>query len=133
MVILSDVLDDFINVLKQDAHFKEYKILKAYPYITKPTRLSKVILCISLGEVNGDSIGVGDNYIYGNYKINIDIFVPFSMGANSISKIFNNIIDTCSDNLPISISTSEITADGTTLCFTARCSLAFNNLLSLGA
>lgn len=132
MVILSNVVDDFINKLKQDAHFKNVKIIKAYPYVAKPTRLSKIVLCLSLAEISADSCAIGDSCIYGDYKIDVDIFVPYKMGADSIGEVFSNIINACNDNLPISISTNNISNDRQTLCYTAKCSLVFNDALDIG-
>ncbi len=132
MVILSNVVDDFINKLKQDAHFENIKIIKAYPYVAKPTRLSKIVLCLSLAEISADNCSVGDNCIYGDYKIDIDIFVPYKIGADVISDVFSNIVNACNDNLPIGISTNNIKNDRDTLCYTAKCSLVFNDALNIG-
>ncbi len=132
MAILSKAVDDFIATLKQTEDFGTIKVIKAYPYVIKPTKLSKIVVAVSLGDVSAENISVGDNCIFGTYRIDSYIYSPYAVGADVLPLVAEKIFACCLGFNPVAITTSQVDTDATTLCYTLKCSITFSDLINLG-
>lgn len=144
MVILNKAVDDFIARLNQSDVFGDLegaegvdgigniKIIKSYPYVIKPTKLTKIVVAVSLGDVSGNSISIGDSCIFGSYRIDACIYSPYARGADVLPLVAEKIFACFADCNPVSITTTQVDTDATTLCYTIKCSITFSDLINLG-
>lgn len=132
MAILSNVVDDFISALNQRTDFDGIKVIKAYPYVIKPTKLSKIVVAVSLGDVSGDNVSIGDNCVFGTYRIDACIYSPYDVGADVLPQVAEKIFDTCVNYNPVAITTTQIDTNATALCYTLKCSVTFSDYINFG-
>ena len=132
MAILSNAVDDFVTMLSQNDDFGNIKVIKAFPYVIKPTKLSKIVVAVSLGDVNADNISIGDNCVFGTYRIDTCIYAPFDMGADDLPLVAEKIFASCVNYNPVAFTTTQVDTDAKTLCYTLKCSITFSDLINLG-
>jgi hypothetical protein len=105
------------------------KIIKAYPYEFKPTRLSKAVIAVSQSEVEVENIAIGDECYFGNYTINTAVYVPYEFGVPAVSKFIDAIVKSQADYCPLKISTTKIENVENISCFKFDCSFTFNDFI----
>lgn len=128
---LDHELNTFIDRLKNSEAFSDVQIIKAYPYVTKPTRLKNAVITVSPSEISGKSISIGQENIFASYTIDADIYVPVESGSPRMWEYIRNILLAQMNSIPTAVSVSRVTADDKLSCYTARCSLTYNGVLAL--
>ncbi len=127
---LDNELDDFIDRLKNNEALSDVKIIKAYPYITKPARLKNTVITVSPSEINGESISLGQEDIFASYTIDSDIYVPVEFGSPRMWEYIRGVLLAQMNSIPASVFVSRVTADDKLSCYTARCSITYNGVLT---
>ena len=84
------------------------------------------------GDVNADNISIGDNCVFGTYRIDTCIYAPFDMGADDLPLVAEKIFASCVNYNPVAFTTTQVDTDAKTLCYTLKCSITFSDLINLG-
>lgn len=129
-MILNERIDEFIDRLNSSELLSDCKIIKAYPYFRKPTRLENTIIAISLGEINASNIELGGDVLNGSYIINASIYSPY--GEADVSKTIQAVVDSQLSAYPSSISVSELNTNDSLSCVWAKCGFSFYDNISFG-
>lgn len=123
---------DIVQKLSLDKRFKEIKVIMAYPDVNKPTRLKKIVVSVSPSAIDAENISVGEECMYGEYKIDIDVFVPQNFGTPCVQEVVQNIIDALKDEMMSGIKVSEIKAYNSLFCYGVNCRLTFLGEIDFG-
>lgn len=122
---LSNEIDSLCKRLKADDSLNAFKIIKAYPYNIKPTRLSYQVIAVSPSSIEAESIAVDNEDFYGKYSIDLDVFSPYEMGSPAMSDALERVLVSATDNTVVGISVSAVTVDENAHCFKAKCTLKY--------
>lgn len=128
---LDHELDTFIERLKKSEALRDVQIIKAYPYVTKPTRLNHAVITVSPSEIKGESISIGQEDIFASCTIDADIYVPVEFGSPRMWEYIRYILLAQMNGVPTAVSVSRVAADDKLSCYTAKCSLTYNGVLGL--
>lgn len=129
---LSDEIDNFIERLKACDGLKDCKIVKAFPYITKPTILKCPVIAVSCKMIQTECIELGGEEMCGSFKICASIFLPAKNGSAGVYDLVANVLDSQAGAYPCAVSVGEINADNELDCLTVECELAFPCAMNLG-
>ena len=128
---LDNELDAFIERLKTSEALGDAKIIKAYPYVLKPTKLKNTVIAVSPSEISAQSISLGQENFFASYVIDADIYVPVELGSPKIWEYIRGILLSQMNSFPSSVSVSKVTAEDRLSCCTAKCSITYNGALDL--
>lgn len=130
-MFLTDELDAFIERLKISPLLESTNIIKAYPYVMKPTRLDNVVITVSPAGIDGKSTSIGDENIFAYYTIDADIFVPQELGSPKMGEYIQAVLSSQISSAPCGIAASGVKANDKISCFTVKCSFTYNGELEL--
>lgn len=133
MVYLNKEIDEFVIRLEKNSFFSQIKVIKAYPYAIKPTRLKKTVITVSPSQISAENISLGETHLFADYKIDVDIYVPQQIGADSIISIVREIFRCAAGFYAVGVTASKITADDNLNCFISKCTIEFNGEIDLGS
>lgn len=132
MMNIRSFLLNIVNELRQDSFFENVRIVRAYPYVTKPTEPSQPAVAINIGGISCRPCHIGDDSLATKLDIYADIYVPFKLGGDYVSDIFCRLCE-CVRGLGVqSIITKRTTADIKSGCYVMECSIGFERELELG-
>lgn len=129
---LTEEIDALTARLKANPYFDRIKIVKAFPYKNKPTRLGTAVVAVSPSRISAENISVGGERLFGDYSIDFDVFIPIQEGTPVDTTVIEQIISTLSACFPKSVAVSKITADNSIFCCTAKCTLTFSGEITIG-
>jgi hypothetical protein len=129
---LAKEIDVLTEALRENSYFDNVKIVKAYPYLNKATRLSKTVIAISPAGIDAKNISIGDENLFGDYSIAFDVFIPIQSGSPIESSVIEQLLVTMSKCYPVGISVSEISVNNDISCCTAKCIFTFNGEIGIG-
>lgn len=122
---LNKKMQSIVNMLSQDSYFDNVKIIKAYPDVSKPTRLRQTVICVLPSEMDAENISVGNACLYGRYSVCIDAFVPQNFGSPCVQTVIEHVVDALKDEMPCGIKVSPIRVNHSLFCYSVSCCLTF--------
>ncbi len=122
---LNNEVNALYEKMRSDKRLENYKIIMAYPYALKPTRMSNQIIVLSPSGIQADSTGLGNDEYYGNYSIDIDAFSSFDLGSPVMSEIIENILEVAVDPTVTGIKVGPVSHDRNSRCFSVKCTLTY--------
>lgn len=129
---LNDKIDIIAGKLSADKRFDNIKVVMAYPNVHKSTQLKKIVAAVSPSEIDAEKISVGDNCMYGEYKIDIDVFVPHNFGSPCIQNTVESVVDVLKDEMPSGIKVSKIQVNNSLFCYYVNCCFTFCDVIDFG-
>lgn len=123
---------NILDMLKSNEYFSDKKVIMAYPFAKKPTRLADIVVTISPSSLSAKNIEAGGESLFGSYKIDADIFVPQDMGSPCVFDVIEKTVNTVIPLFPCAVSVSEIYPMDELFCFTAKCSFTFSSEIDFG-
>lgn len=122
---LNKEIDEVIYTLRNTDELKEISFLKAFPYVTKPTRLSKRCAVLSPNSLELESVSVDNTDFYGTGEIRIDLFCPYHLGSPVIFDDMQKIVKASLNDEISKISISAISVDSSCECYVLTAVLGF--------
>lgn len=129
---LNKKVNDIVNKLSSDKRFDNIKVIMAYPNVNKPTQLKKIVVTVSPSEIDAENISVGENCFYGDYSVNIDVFVPQNFGSPCIQQTVESVVDLLKDEMPKAVRVSQIKVDNALFCYYVNCRITFCDVINFG-
>lgn len=129
---LTDKIENLISTLKNQPCLKDVQIIKAYPFVNKPTNLEKIVITVSPSGLNADNISVGQNCYFGSYMIDFDVFSPQELGSPIASSTIESVILSLRKFNPSAIKVEPISINSNVKCYTAKCTLTFSGEIDFG-
>lgn len=129
---LNKEIDALIALLKANPFFDDIKITKAFPFINKPTRLSRTVIAVSPSKIDAQNISVGGESLFGDYSIDFDVFIPINDGTPVDTDVIEQLVCTLSKSFPKAAAVSEITVNNNIFCCTAKCTFTFSGEIKIG-
>ena len=102
-------------------------IIKAYPYVNKPTRLKKPVLCIAPCGLEAERCAVGQKQYLGSYRIRISVYVPQSLGSPVVDRTLEAVIKALGATGFHRLQVSDIKTMDVIDCFTAACEVTYRS------
>lgn len=129
---LTHEIQQVIDYLRADRRFFNTKIVKAFPYMKKPTKLRTIVIAVSPSKIDAENVSVGDINLYGEYSIDFDVFSPQELGTPAVFRSIQDIIEILKSFYPSKVYVSEITSVDGISCFSAKCTLTFRGDIDFG-
>lgn len=124
---LTNETASILQLLKSNEALADTHIIKAYPYVNKPTRLKKPVLCVAPGGMEADHIAIGQKQYLGSYSIIVSVFVPHSLGSPVADKTLEAVIQSLSTTGFHRLQVSDIRTADAIDCFTATCKASYRS------
>lgn len=123
---LTDNIDALIEKLKAKAELKDIWFVKAFPYVKRPTVLSKPAAVIFPWDLDIDSISI-DNLDYsGTGSIAIDLFSPQHLGSPAATDYMQRILSCVLTPNVAKVSVSSVVKDDDTECYKVGAVITFS-------
>lgn len=126
---LSSETEAVFRLLKDNEALADTHIIKAYPYVNKPTRLKKPVLCVAPGGLEATHLSLGQEQYLGSYGIVISVFVPHSLGSPTADKTLDAVIQSLRSTDFHRLQVSEISSVDAIDCFTAVCKAEYRSTI----
>ena len=124
---LSAETDAIYRLLSESEALAGTHIIKAYPYVNKPTRLKKPVVCISPSGLEAGRCTVGQKQYLGSYSITVSVFVPHSLGSPVADKTLEAVICLLGKTGFHRLQVSDIGSMDAIDCFTADCKAEYRS------
>lgn len=122
---LNSEIESLIATLKADDRLCDICFLKAYPYATKPTRMTKKCAVLSPNSLNLESVSVDNEDFYGLAEIRIDLFSPYNFGSPVAFDDMQRIVKRVMNSETSKISISPISNNDALQCYVLTAVLGF--------
>lgn len=132
MLNIKTLLDDFVSALRKDSYFDDIKIIRAYPFMPRPTELKECVVAVGFSDITLESDRIGESDRYGQVKIFADIFVPFGRDSRKACEIFTRICEALNCYNVVSISAQRTYANKETASYIMKSEIAFNGEIMFG-
>lgn len=129
---LNKKVKDIVSKLSSDERLRDTKVIMAYPNVNKPTQLRRVVIAVSPSSLNAQNISIGDVCIYGEYSVDIDVFVPQNLGTPCIQDVVEKIIDIIKNESLSGIKVSQIKVNNSLFCHYVNCCMTFRGEIDFG-
>lgn len=126
---LKSKTDAFIDRLSSSTQLDGFRIIRAYPYTFKPTRLKQIVIAVFAGEINAESISLGEACCYGTYEINADIFIPYELGTPEPENVATAVVTSQLSAYPVAVRVSKIERNEHISCYRINCCFRFSDLI----
>jgi len=123
---LFDLTDTVYNCLKSTAFPEGTAVIKAFPYIDKPTRLENAVIAVTPGETELESAGIGACEQYGEVKVRADIFSPQQNGSEALLAVTRTAVTAGLELSPLKIYVSPVGAEDRLSCLCCSCIFTFD-------
>lgn len=124
--------DEIIGALKNTGQFENVEIIKAYPYSNKPTKTGKCYIVFYPCVFDLHSVGIGQEIMYGSFFLDFAVFSPFELGSPAVDELTKKVINSLKNYNLIGIKTQGITVDNTVKCYKSKCTVEFDDYVTLG-
>lgn len=131
-MMIDTIIDQLIDVIKKDKYFDNIRVINAYPFKTKPTRITKAYVALGIYEINMKSYNIDDSQRRGEVSVFADIFVPVHSDNGYISEIFMHLCDALKCFNVLSVSASGITADSDIQAVVMKTVITFDDEIHFG-
>lgn len=122
---LSKEIDDVLSVLNSAEELENIRFIKAYPYIKKGTIIKNKIATVSSGEIDLESISLDNDDFSGKYSVDIELFVPFSLGSPSALDDMERIFKVVMDSRVCGIKIHNLVKDSVAECYRLKASFYY--------
>lgn len=123
---LTDKINCLTESLGQNEKLKDIRFIKAFPYVKRPTELTKVTAVLSPYEMECESISI-DNLDYcAQGSIAIDLFSPFRFGSPCATDCMQRILADIITPAVSAVSISSVTKDEDTDCYKVRAVITYS-------
>lgn len=129
---LNKLIDEIAAKMKSDDNFENINIIKAYPYVDKPTILKKQVITVHPYALDLQSIAVEQQIMQGEYSVEFDIFSPFDMGSPSVCELSEKIMCFLKPYNPINIKSQGISVENTVRCYKSKFIVTLSDFIDLG-
>lgn len=128
---LAKAVDEFVTRLKDCEALEGVSIIKAYPFVKKPTKLDNVVIAVSPAQIESKAVSIGEDNMFSTYTIDADVFIPQELGSPEMWKYIQAVLLSQAESFPVAVATSQIKANDKISCYTAKCSFTYNGELEL--
>jgi hypothetical protein len=122
---LKQELENMRALLSESEALGDCRIIIAYPYAKKPSRLGRVHIALYEGEVSGEAYALGQEEQRLSYQLCASLFVPQNMGSPYTGELAKAVVKAMLSTYPLGIGVSEVKANDELGCYEVRCSFTY--------
>ena len=126
---LSDMTSAVYSQLSSAVFDYGVKVIKAYPYLDKPTRLEKAVIAVSPEKTELEPAGIGNEEQYGEIRVVADIFVPQNFGSEALRSLSEQAVKAALVLEPSGVGVFPIKAEDRLDCLRCSCTFTFKRLI----
>lgn len=129
MINTEKMIDELRNSIN-DA--ENVKIIKAYPFSDKPTRITKAYIAVGIKEIRLEPYQIDYPDKTGELIISADLFCPLKWDSSELIRLFSKLCAAVERYNITSIKAGEITADTNTQAYRLKTAITFYNEFDFG-
>lgn len=113
--------------LKNSEALSDCRVIMAFPYIKKPTRLTKTVITVSPAGAVLKGFTLGEKSVFGDFSVNIDMFTPQEKGSPSENGLLDLVTQAALSLEPTSIKLGGFNSNDVLGAFEAQCTVTFSD------
>ena len=125
-MFLQAELNRAYEALKASEELSDFSIIKAYPYVKKPTILQSTVITICPAASNLKSVSLGSEELFGTYGIYVDVFIPQQEGSPCDNTAVEGITEALLPLGAVKVSISDVEREDVLNAFCVRCLFEFS-------
>lgn len=129
MINTEKMIDELMNSIDDT---ENVKIIKAYPFSDKPTRITKAYIAVGIKEIRLEPYQIDYPDKTGELIISADLFCPLKWDSSELIRLFSKLCDAVEKYNITSIKAGEITADTNTQAYRLKTAITFYNEFDFG-
>lgn len=129
MINTEKMIDELRNSIDDT---ENVKIIKAYPFSDKPTRITKAYIAVGIKEIRLEPYQIDYPDKTGELIISADLFCPLKWDSSEIIRLFSKLCAAVEKYNITSIKAGEITADTNTQAYRLKTAITFYNEFDFG-
>lgn len=129
MINTEKMIDELMNSIDDT---ENVKIIKAYPFSDKPTRITKAYIAVGIKEIKLEPYQIDYPDKTGELIISADLFCPLKWDSSELIKLFSKLCAAVEKYNITSIKAGEITADTNTQAYRLKTAITFYNEFDFG-
>ncbi len=124
---LSEAVDKVLAALKAEEGLGGCVVIKAYPYIKKPTRMKSTVIAVSPCEAELSNTSLGGDRMFGRFTVRAYIYSPQDAGSPAENGISDSVFKALLTLQPAQITLSDFKRADVLGAFEAECRVSFNS------
>lgn len=129
MINAEKIIDELINSM---GNTDNLKVIRAYPYKDKPTRITKAYIALSIKEINLEPYQIDYPDKAGELTLSANLFCPLKWDSIELTKLFSKLCTAIEKYNITSIKADKITADMTTQSYMLKTAITLYNEFDFG-
>lgn len=129
MINTEKMIDELMNSIDDT---ENVKIIKAYPFSDKPTRITKAYIAVGIKEIKLEPYQIDYPDKTGELIISADLFCPLKWDSGGLIRLFSKLCAAVEKYNITSIKAGEITADTNTQAYRLKTAITFYNEFDFG-
>ncbi len=129
MINTEKMIDELRNSIDDT---ENVKIIKAYPFSDKPTRITKAYIAVGIKEIRLEPYQIDYPDKTGELIISADLFCPLKWDSGELIRLFSKLCAAVEKYNITSIKAGEITADTNTQAYRLKTAITFYNEFDFG-
>lgn len=129
MINTEKMIDELMNSIDDTENIK---IIKAYPFSDKPTRITKAYIAVGIKEIRLEPYQIDYPDKTGELIISADLFCPLKWDSSELIRLFSKLCAAVEKYNITSIKAGEITADTNTQAYRLKTAITFYNEFDFG-
>lgn len=129
MINTEKMIDELMNSIDDT---ENVKIIKAYPFSDKPTRITKAYIAVGIKEIRLEPYQIDYPDKTGELIISADLFCPLKWDSSELIRLFSKLCAAVEKYNITSIKAGEITADTNTQAYRLKTAITFYNEFDFG-
>lgn len=129
MINTEKMIDELRNSIDDT---ENVKIIKAYPFSDKPTRITKAYIAVGIKEIRLEPYQIDYPDKTGELIISADLFCPLKWDSSELIRLFSKLCAAVEKYNITSIKAGEITADTNTQAYRLKTAITFYNEFDFG-
>lgn len=129
MINAEKMIDELIKSID---NAENVKIIKAYPFSDKPTRITKAYIAVGVKAIKLEPYQIDYPDMAGEFMLSADLFCPLKWNSSELIMLFSKLCTAVEKYNITSIKTGEITADTNTQAYRLKTAITFYNKFDFG-
>lgn len=124
---LSAETDIIYRLLKSADGLQNVHVVKAYPFINKPTRLKQPVVCVSPAGFDATHCALGQTHYLCSYRIRVSVYVPQHFGTPVADETMEAVVHALTMTDFRRLQVDDIQSVDAIDCFATACTVSYQS------
>ena len=125
-MFLKAELNRIYDALRSAQALEECSVIKAYPYVKKPTVLKSTVITVCPAAADMKNVSLGGECLFGSYGFYVDVFIPQQEGTPCNNGFIEDVIEVLSQLEPKRIKVFDLKKEDVLNAFNVKCLVEFS-------